>query len=72
MKTVLEHLPIYWTSLAYIPTGTIDHIIKISYQFFWKSNVEDKSFAQTAWEKNVIPKQLGGWGFTINTYLENI
>ena len=64
VKSILEVVPIYWTSLASLPMGTLDHIRNLCYNFLWCGCLDGASFHWCAWN-NILarPKELGGWGF---------
>lgn len=66
VKVVLEAIPVYWTSLPWVPKGILGKIRQLSFHFHWSSSVENKSLVLASWSKLAIPKATGGWG------LENI
>jgi hypothetical protein len=62
-KYVLESIPVYWMSLAWIPKGVLEKIRRTCSWFIW-SRLGDKCIQPwTKWEH--IAKALGGWGLKI-------
>jgi hypothetical protein len=61
-KSVLESQPIYWLSLAAIPTSILHKLRSILYNFLWSGNREKKSYHLCRWELLARPKKRGGWG----------
>jgi hypothetical protein len=61
-KSILESIPVYWMSLAWIPKGVLENIRRTCSLFIW-SILGDK-FTQpwTKWKCIARPKALGGWG----------
>jgi hypothetical protein len=62
VKSVLEAIPIYQMSLAWIPKGTLDKIIKLCFKLLWEGSQDKFVLPWVKWETLAIPKALGGWG----------
>lgn len=62
VKSVLEAIPVYWMSLAWIPTGVLEQIRRLCFAFLWKGMSELRALVWVRWEKIAVPKALGGWG----------
>jgi hypothetical protein len=44
IKSVLEAIPVYWMSLAWIPKGTLDKMRKLCFTYLWQGNKDKKKF----------------------------
>jgi hypothetical protein len=42
IKSVLEAIPVYWMSLAWIPKGTLDKMRKLCFTYLWQGNKDKK------------------------------
>ena len=62
VKLVLESIPIYWMSLAWIPKAILEKSIKNCSNFLWTRKKEHRVLPWVKWNQIVRPKQLGGWG----------
>jgi len=62
VKSVLEAIPVYWMSLAWIPKGTLESIRRICFRFLWSGKKEDQTTPWVNWKRIAVPKGLGGWG----------
>jgi len=62
VKSVLEAIPVYWMSLAWIPKGILEIIRRICFKFLWSGKKEDQTTPWVNWKKIAVPKGLGGWG----------
>jgi len=40
VKSVLETIPVYWLSMAWIPKGTLEKIRKLCFKFLWGGQKE--------------------------------
>jgi hypothetical protein len=61
-KVVLESIPVYWMSLAWIPKGTLEKIRKIYSHFIWSGSGDKNIQPWEKWDLLARPKSLGGWG----------
>lgn len=59
IKSVIEPIPLYWTSLAWLPKGTLNKLV---------GKEDQNSLVLASWNKIVLTKTLGGWGLK-NIYL---
>jgi len=62
LKSMLESIPVYWSSIVMIPKGIPSIIHKVNFQYLWlgKWNV---GCIPLAWcLSSDAPKGLGGWG----------
>ena len=62
VKSILEAIPIYWMSIAWIPKGNLEKLCRICFTFLWQGKKENPSRPWVKWEIITIPKALGGWG----------
>jgi len=62
IKSVLEAIPVYWMSLAWIPKGILEKIRRTCFTYLWKGNYEGRKLPWVSWRRIAIPKSLGGWG----------
>ena len=60
IKASIASLPLYYMSLFKAPKGVIEKINKIQRQFLWSGETGKSYRALAAWDKVVLPKQLGG------------
>jgi hypothetical protein len=61
-KSVLEAIPVYWMSLAWIPKGVLEKIRRTCSQFIWSGSGDKYTQPWAKWESIAMPKALGGWG----------
>jgi hypothetical protein len=61
-KSVLEAIPVYWMSLAWIPKGFLETIRRICARFIWYGFGEKYTQPWSKWDNIAFPKALGGWG----------
>jgi hypothetical protein len=61
-KSVLEAIPVYWMSLAWIPKGVLEKIRRICARFIWSGSGEKYTQPWSKWDNIALPKALGGWG----------
>jgi hypothetical protein len=61
-KSVLEAIPVYWMSLAWIPKGILERARRICFKFIWAGSKDSHVVPWVSWEVLVAPKLLGGWG----------
>jgi hypothetical protein len=62
VKVVLEAIPMYWMSLAWIPKGALESIRRLCYKFIRLGDQVKKGISLVSWKKLTIPKTQGGWG----------
>jgi len=62
VKSVLEAIPVYWMSLAWIPKGTLESIRRICFRFLWSGKKDEQVTPWVKWKRIAVPKGLGGWG----------
>jgi len=62
VKSVLEAIPVFWLSLAWIPKGTLESIRRICFRFLWSGKKDVQVTPWVNWKRIAIPKGLGGWG----------
>jgi hypothetical protein len=61
-KYVLESIPLYWMSLAWIPKGVLEIARKIYFKFIWVGSKDQHVAPWVKWDAMAVPKTLGGWG----------
>ena len=61
VKAVLEAIPVYWMSLAWIPKGILESIRRIWFWFLWSGKKDEQVTPWVNWKRIVVPKGLGGW-----------
>jgi len=61
VKSMLDAIPIYWHSLAFIPKGVLE---KISFRFLWYQKKESEGIPLVKWKAIENPKDMGGWELT--------
>jgi hypothetical protein len=59
---VLEAIPIYWVTLAWVMKGILDKLCQVSLHFLWIGKYDGKSLVLASWKKIFVPKKLGRWG----------
>lgn len=59
IKSILEAIPIYWMSLAYISQGILSWIQRLYCHFLWRGHKEGKPFSWVKWSRIAIPKKWG-------------
>jgi len=62
IKSVLEAIPVYSMSLAWIPKGILETAQRLCFTYLWRGNREAKVMPWVRWERITLPKSLGGWG----------
>jgi len=62
IKSVLEAIPIYWMSLAWIPKGILEKARRLCFSYLWSGNKETRKMPWVRWGRIALPKSLGGWG----------
>ena len=62
VKSVLEAIPVYWMSLAWLPKGILEQVRRLCFSFVWRGKHDHRAMVWVRWEKIVVPKALGGWG----------
>jgi len=60
VKAVLEAIPVYWMSLAWIPKGTLEAVRKICFRFLWSGKSDTQVTPWVRWDRIAIPKGMGG------------
>lgn len=68
VKSVLEVIPVYWMSIAWIPKGVLENIGHICFSFLWQGKKEEVTRPWVKWERVATPKALEGWGLNIYIY----
>jgi hypothetical protein len=61
-KYVLEAIPVYWMSLAWIPKGVLEIARKLYFKFIWAGTKDQFVAPWVKWNAVAVPKTLGGWG----------
>lgn len=62
VKDVLKIIPVYWFSLAKIPSSILELIRRMSFNFLWDGNKQRSSYHLSKWQDLSRPKACGGWG----------
>jgi hypothetical protein len=62
IKAVLESQPVYWLTLASLPSSIQNKIRQIIFSFLWSGCRKKKSIHLCNWQLIARPKHLGGWG----------
>ena len=62
IKAVLQSIPVYWASIAYIPKGILTKIRKTCFSFLWTTSKQNEGIPLTKWTNISLPKEFGGWG----------
>ena len=62
VKAMLEAIPVYWMTLAWIPKGILESIRRICFRFLWSGKKDEQVTPWVNWKRIVVPKGLGGWG----------
>ena len=62
LKLVLQSIPVYWASIAYIPKGILTKIRKLCFSFLWTASKQTEAIDLVKWKTLSKPKNLGGWG----------
>jgi len=62
VKSVLEAIPVYWMSVAWIPKGTLEAYRRLCFRFLWSGKKDTQVTPWVKWEKIARPKEGGGWG----------
>ena len=62
LKAVLQSIPIYWASIAYIPKGILTKIRNKCLSFLCTASKQAEGISLVKWRVIALPKELGGWG----------
>ena len=62
IKAVLQSIPVYWASIAYIPKGILTKIRKKCFAFLWTASKQNNGIPLVKWTNIDLPKEIGGWG----------
>ena len=62
IKAMLQSIPVYWASIAYIPKGILTKIRKKCFTFLWIANKQNNGIPLVKWINIAQPKEIGGWG----------
>ena len=62
LKAVLQSIPVYWATIAYIPKGILQKLRKKFFSFIWFANRHSEGIPLAKWQVLASPKDLGGWG----------
>jgi hypothetical protein len=68
IKSILQGIQVYWTSIEKVPKGILTKIWKKCFQFLWSKTHEQDGIPQVKWSSLSKPKNLGDWGIK-NMYL---
>ena len=62
IKVVLESIPIYWMSLAWIANGIMEEIRRLGFIFLWFI-IDDKNegVPWVKWQRLAFIEEEGGW-----------
>ena len=60
LKAVLQSIPVYWASIAYIPKGILTKIRKLCFSFLWTASKQNDGISLVKWKTLALPKKLGG------------
>ena len=72
LKAVLQSIPVYWATIAYIPKGILQKLRKIFFSFIWSSNRHSKGIHLAKWKVLASLKDLRGWGIKTPFFFVNI
>jgi len=56
LKSVIEAIPVYWTSLAWVLKGVLQKITKLASRFLWAGKEDSKPLVLSS--KKIISKPL--------------
>lgn len=62
LNSVLLNLPVFWLTLANVPSTILHTLRKISFNLMWNACPEKYRFHLVAWERIPSPMEKGGWG----------
>ena len=62
LKAVLQSIPVYWVTIAYIPKGILQKLRKKCFSFLWMAKRHSEGIPLAKWQLLASPKELGGWG----------
>lgn len=60
VKSMLENIPVYWLSMAKIPSLVLDRIRSKVFSFLWSRGKEKKKIHLVRWDYLARPKEYGG------------
>lgn len=63
VKSVLQAIPIYVSSVLNIPKAVLRELDHISHRFLWNGTKENRKWALVKWDTLCLPKNEGGLGF---------
>jgi hypothetical protein len=55
-KSVLEAIPVYWMSLAWIPKGILEKARQICFRFIWAGTKDNHVVPWISWDVLAAPK----------------
>ena len=58
IKAVLQSIPVYWASIAYIPKGILTKIRKKGFTFLWTASKKNECIPLAKWTTIALPKEL--------------
>ena len=61
-KAVLQSIPVYWATIAYISEGILQKLRKKFFSFLWSTKRHSEGVPLAKWKLIASPKELGGWG----------
>ena len=62
LKAILQSIPVYWDTIAYIPKGILQKLRKKLFSFPWSAKRHAEGIPLAKWQFISSPKELGGWG----------
>lgn len=62
IKSILEAIPDYWISIAWIKKGILEKARQLCFKFLWRGHKDHFVMPWIRWERIAIRKPLGGWG----------
>jgi hypothetical protein len=61
VKSVLEAIPLFWPTLAYISQGILERNRKKVFRFLWTEKKQTEGIPLVKWKAIAKPKEEGGW-----------
>ena len=68
LKDVLQRIPVYWDTIAYIPKGILQKNRKRFFSFIWTTTKQSEGIPLAKWKMLANLKEHGGWGIN-NAFL---
>ena len=60
IKYVLKEIQVFWHTLAHIPKGILEKIMKCCFNYLWKGRNEFNGSHLAKWKLIATPKKRGG------------